>query len=96
MVLAIDDERGVGTPIDVVFTGTLRTDKDAALRAALSHETGVLVAPPGFGKTVTVIAARATSALVLVHRMDMLRQWRDRLTACLGLDPKAVGVLSGD
>ena len=96
--IVVADERAVGTPIELAFAGTLRPEQETALETVLAHDTGVLVAPPGFGKTVTaaaVIAARATSTLVLVHRKDLLRQWRAQLATFLGLGPKAIGVLGG-
>ena len=39
-----------------------------------------LCAPTAFGKTVTaaaLIAARGVNTLILVHRAELLRQWRD-------------------
>ena len=96
--LVVADERSPGTPVEHVFTGTLRPEQESARETVLAHDTGVLVAPPGFGKTVTaaaIIATRGTSTLVLVHRKDLLRQWRARLATFLGLVPKAIGVFGG-
>jgi hypothetical protein len=68
--LAVTDVRHPGNEIDVAFTGELTTRQSTAVGALLAHD-GVLVAPPGSGKTVmacTVIAERGTSTLVLVDR----------------------------
>ncbi len=59
---------------------------------------GVFVAPPGVGKTVLgihLIAARARSTLVLVHRRPLLDQWLAQLSMFLGLDPKEIGQIGG-
>jgi superfamily II DNA or RNA helicase len=90
------DERVRGRPIDAPFRGELTAVQHEAAKALLAHDTGVLVAPPGTGKTVLgahAIAERRVNTLVLVHRRPLLEQWVERLSSFLGLDPKAIGVV---
>jgi superfamily II DNA or RNA helicase len=82
--------------IDVTFTGELREPQQRAVDALLGHDTGVLVASPGAGKTVmacALIAERATPTAILVNRAELLQQWRDRLTQFLSLTDKQLGQL---
>jgi superfamily II DNA or RNA helicase len=92
------DERFAGEVFDVAFAGTLRADQEAAMTAMLHHDAGVLCAPTAFGKTVTaaaMIARRGVNTLVLVHRMELLKQWQERLHAFLGVDTGVVGTIGG-
>jgi superfamily II DNA or RNA helicase len=94
IALDVADERTSGRPLDVRFHGTLTPVQESAARALLAHDTGVFVAPPGVGKTVIgtyLIASRARSTLVLVHRRPLLDQWLAQLAQFLGLDPKEIG-----
>jgi len=96
--LELRDQRQTGDPIQVDFLGQLRADQEAAIADIVRHDTGVLCAPTGFGKTVTaaaIIARRGVNALVLVHRTELLRQWRERLEAFLGVGKDVVGVIGG-
>lgn len=96
--LLLHDERFSGEPIDVRFAGTLRPDQEAALEGMLEHDAGILCAPTAFGKTVTaaaLIARRAVNTLVLVHRTELLQQWKERLQAFLGADKTKVGTIGG-
>lgn len=65
-----------------------------ALRALEAHDTGVLVLPPGVGKTVVaaaLVARRGRSTLVIVNRRPLLDQWRAQLSIFLGIDETDIG-----
>jgi len=96
--LELEDERQPGQQCTFAFHGELRPEQERAVAALLEHDTGVLVAPPGAGKTVMaawLIAARATNTLVLTHRKPLLQQWVARLAAFLGIEEKEIGRIGG-
>ena len=69
------DKREFGAPLDVHFIGSLREEQALAAGALSHHDFGVLAAATAFGKPVvatSLIAARGCSALVLVHRRELL------------------------
>ncbi|MGD8592938.1 MAG: DEAD/DEAH box helicase family protein, partial [Gammaproteobacteria bacterium] len=89
----INDERFPGQPIDIQFEGTLRDDQTRAAKAMLKHDTGILCAPTAFGKTVTsaaLIARRGVNTLILVHRTELLKQWKERLQTFLSVKKKDI------
>jgi superfamily II DNA or RNA helicase len=58
----------------------------------------VLAATTAFGKTVIgawLIAERRVSALVLVHRRQLLDQWTERLAVFLDPPTDAIGRIGG-
>ena len=80
------------------FQGTLHSLQINAFDAMAPHDYGVLAATTAFGKTVVaaaLIAQRARNALVLVHRLELLSQWVERLKAFLDIDPKDIGIIGG-
>lgn len=90
----VRDDRADGDAISVALAGTLTPAQQGAVDALAVQEIGVLVAPPGAGKTVmgaALIARRARSTLVLVHRRPLLEQWIARLTQFLGIEPGTIG-----
>jgi superfamily II DNA or RNA helicase len=92
------DERTDGQPLDMTFHGELTPQQLDAAEAILAHDNGVLCAATAFGKTVVgawLIAARQVNTLVLVHRRQLMDQWRERLSAFLDVPPAAIGVIGG-
>jgi len=94
----LDDERSNGLPLDVSFHGELRPEQQRAVDTLLFHDTGILSATTAFGKTVVaawMIAARKFNTLILVHRRQLLDQWRERLSVFLNLPIKSIGQIGG-
>lgn len=96
--LELTDNRTVLEAIDLEFNGTLRPHQRVAFDAAKNDDLGVVVAPPGAGKTVlacALIAHHAQPTLVLVDRKPLLEQWRARLIEFLGLKADQIGSIGG-
>ncbi len=96
--LEVIDERTEGSLILSKFSGTLRPEQRRASKAVLAHDDGVLSAGTAFGKTViaaSIIAKRGVSTLVLVHRRELMLQWRERLATFLDAEPATIGVIGG-
>jgi len=96
--LDLTDHRSTTEPVDFELTSVLRSHQQAAVDSVKDHDLGVIVAPPGSGKTViacAVIARHRQPTLVLVNRRPLLIQWRDRLAEHLGLSADQIGVIGG-
>ena len=94
IALSVEDKRAEGSAFDCAFKGTLTSSQERAAKALLAHDIGVLVAPPGTGKTVIgtfLIAMRRRNTLVLVHRKPLLDQWVAQLALFLGKEPREIG-----
>ena len=92
------DRREAGGALPVRFLGELRPEQLFAADALARHDIGVLAAATAFGKTVvaaSLIARRECSALVLVHRRELLTQWVERLATYLSVDRAEIGVIGG-
>jgi superfamily II DNA or RNA helicase len=92
------NERVSGKKIKTKFTGQLRNDQKTSVRNMMKHDMGVLCAPTAFGKTVTaaaMIARRKVSTLILVHRTELLTQWKERMATFLDLPKELPGALGG-
>ena len=89
------DERFVGNKIEVKFNGSLKEEQQIAINHMLKYDNGILCAPTGFGKTVIgckLIAERKVNTLILVNKIQLLNQWKDRIKEFL--DVKEVGEIS--
>ncbi len=96
--LELDDLRYRGKPIEATFLGELTEAQHQATQAIVAHDIGVVVAAPGFGKTVLgiyLIARRKCNTLILVHRQPLLEQWKSQIAIFLGRDAKSIGQIGG-
>jgi len=94
----LTDERYAGNHIDLDFYGELTPLQQEAANAVLAHDIGVISAETAFGKTVLgawLIAERKVNTLILVHRRQLMDQWRERLDAFLNLPSKEIGLIGG-
>ena len=90
------DKRNTGKNLEVNFNGQLRDEQELALKKMLEYDTGILHAPTGFGKTVIsckMISERKTNTLIITHTLQLLKQWKERLTQFLDIDE--IGELGG-
>ncbi|TRX41928.1 DEAD/DEAH box helicase [Corynebacterium guaraldiae] len=68
--------------IDASFAGELRPYQHSAVKQMLKHKSGMLIAPPGTGKTVmacAIIAQRQVPTAVIVPSRELATQWRQAL-----------------
>ncbi|MHB8692114.1 MAG: TOTE conflict system archaeo-eukaryotic primase domain-containing protein [Solirubrobacteraceae bacterium] len=96
--LVTDDRRPTHPLLPLAFHGELTALQASAAAAMLAHDDGVLVAPPGAGKTViacALIAERKLPTLVLAHSKPLLEQWRAQLATLLNLSPTEIGQRGG-
>ncbi|HIE27472.1 TPA: hypothetical protein EYP66_09315, partial [Candidatus Poribacteria bacterium] len=87
----IHDERQKLDSIDLVPTYKLFPHQAKALQNFEDKEGGILVAPPGSGKTIMgleLIARKKQPALIIVHRKQILEQWVERIETFLDIPKK--------
>jgi superfamily II DNA or RNA helicase len=97
--LQVTERYPVTDAVEFELKAELRPDQQAAVETLAQHDLGVLVGPPGSGKTVTacaLIAHHGVPTLVILDRQPLMEQWRERLMTHLGLGKKGVGQLAAN
>lgn len=85
-----------GKSIKVKFIGELRPEQKKAVKILSEHEIGILAATTAFGKTVVgawMITKRKVNTLILVHRQQLMDQWKERLSVFLDIPIKEIGLV---
>ena len=80
--------------IDFQFNAKLREHQQSAIEIASKKDFGVIVAPPGSGKTIVglkIISDRSQPALIIVHRKQLVEQWIERIETFLGIPKHEIG-----
>lgn len=74
----------------------LLNHQKSALLATEKKEFGLIVAPPGSGKTIIgleIIAEKKQPALIIVHRKQLAEQWIESIQTFLGIPKKDIGLI---
>ncbi len=88
------DERKKLNPTLFSFNAQLREHQKAAIDAVSKKDLGIIVAPPGSGKTIVglkIIAEKQQPALIIVHRIQLVEQWIERIQMFLGIPKNEIG-----
>ena len=83
------DKTNHGRKIDVAFNGSLRDEQPLAVGKLLEYDDGILCGTTAFGKTVAaikLIAERKVNTLILVDKVSLVSQWREKLSAFLTIN----------
>ncbi len=88
------DERKKHKPVPFLFNAQLREYQQAVIESISKKDLGVIVAPPGSGKTIValkIIADKQQPALIIVHRKQLVEQWIERIETFLGIPKTEIG-----
>lgn len=88
------DDRKKQKEIVFSFNAKLREHQQAAVEATSKKDLGIIVAPPGSGKTVAgikIIAEKKQPALIIAHRKQIAEQWIERIQTFLGIPKNEIG-----
>jgi superfamily II DNA or RNA helicase len=91
-----NDQRKKKETVPFQFNAVLREHQHTAVEAASKKDMGVIVAPPGSGKTIIalkIIADKQQPALIVVHRKQLMEQWIERAQAFLGIPRNEIGTI---
>ncbi len=83
---------------DVIFQSNMHLlgHQHTAIEAAQKKNFGIVVAPPGSGKTIIglkIIAEKQQPALIVVHRKQLADQWVERIQAFLNIPKAEIGII---
>lgn len=90
----IIDKREKKTPIEFQSEIVLQDHQEIALKRVQEKDFGVIVSPPGSGKTIIgleIIAKKRQPALIIVHRKQLFDQWIERIQSFLKIPKKEIG-----
>ena len=88
------DERKKHKAFPYLFNAQLREHQQAVIESISKKDLGVIVAPPGSGKTIValkIISDKQQPALIIVHRKQLVEQWTERVETFLGIPKTEIG-----
>lgn len=95
----LDDQRKKCEEIEIESSCKLYNFQEEAVKDMLAEDNGILVAPPGAGKTVIgieIISKLKQPTLILVHKKQIYNQWLQRIENFLNISKKEIGQICGN
>jgi len=92
-VEVIDNTR-IEKEVDFTFHGELKDFQNEAVKNCLPYDCHLLCAPTGSGKTVIglyMIAEKKQPTLIVVHTLDLQKQWVSQINKFLKVQPGTMG-----
>ncbi len=90
------DKRNKLEPVHYESEISLHNDQMEAVESMVKSDNGILVAPPGSGKTIigiSLILRLRQPTLILVHKKQIFNQWIDRVEGFLSIPAREIGQL---
>jgi superfamily II DNA or RNA helicase len=90
----LEDKRVKLESVQFKSTITLHEYQKNAVEVTSKKDFGVIVAPPGSGKTIMgleILAQKQQPALIIVHRKQLFDQWMERIQSFLGIPKFRIG-----
>ena len=94
----LQDERTLLPEVNFSSVIELRPEQEKVVSLAMETEQGVIVAPPGSGKTIMgleLIARRSQPTLILTHRRQIANQWIERIQTFFNIPKAHIGRIDG-
>ncbi len=94
----LEDKRMKLEPVNYTSSISLHDYQQEAVEITNKKDFGVIVAPPGAGKTVMgleIVARKQQPTLIIVHRRQLFDQWVDRIQSFLGIPKFQIGRIEG-
>jgi len=91
---SFNDIRKKLNSVEFQFNAQLREHQQIAIESVAKKDFGVIVAPPGSGKTIVglkIISDRNQPTLIIVHRKQLVEQWIERIETFLGIPKHEIG-----
>jgi superfamily II DNA or RNA helicase len=94
ITVEVEDLRSTQPTEYPALKATLRPYQVSAVEEAMKSDEGVIVSPTGSGKSligIEIIRKRGQKALIIVHRLELAKQWASVIEERLGLKAGVIG-----
>jgi len=95
----IEDKRKKCEEIKLDNSCELYNFQKEAVKDTLAEDSGILVAPPGAGKTIMgieIISKLKQPTLILVHKKQIYNQWLQRIGSFMNIPKREIGQICGN